>query len=414
VIPAALVAGVFVLYATSYPPTPAGDGYWVIGTIESVNLEMIFNPPSLLTHVFFFWVKRAADSLGFSIPTLVVIQTVNGLAAGLGAWFLYEITRTLGGSRALGVLSAGLLAVSFGYWHFANDELQLISLVVLLLIFWLIVRARVHGSWGWPFVVGVGLLNALAVLLRQESVLFGPAAVALLCIGRPVRPAVRDALMYAVVGSIGTWSVAIIFGLAFVPGVRTLSEAGVWYLWLTGHVRSTQDFQAFEYATTFDVPRVVKGQLTALLVGTQTVFDALRDRALLGRPKVIGLIALTMAAYAAMVILIAGLFPVRRLRATRLVEVAIACAVWILAYKLVFHAWLWPTVTKYQVVTVPPLILLLVLGVIAAQKSGDHLQAVWRIGLLAALVVIVFSVDLWGGILPWRRYGDMKVALEAR
>ena len=97
-IPAALVAGVFVLYATSYPPTPAGDGYWVIGTIESVNLEMIFNPPSLLTHVFFFWVKRAADSLGFSIPTLVVIQTPRGLAAAL-AWLEIAALESREGAR---------------------------------------------------------------------------------------------------------------------------------------------------------------------------------------------------------------------------------------------------------------------------------------------------------------------------
>jgi len=95
--------------------------------------------------------------------------------------------------------------------------------------------------------------------------------------------------------------------------------------------------------------------------------------------------------------------------------VAIACAVWVLGYKVIVHAWLWPTVTKYQVVTVPPLIILSVLGGIVAQKSGGaDGRSAWRIALLAALVVIVFTVDFWGGILPWRRYGDMKVALEAR
>ena len=70
--------------------------------------------------------------------------------------------------------------------------------------------------------------------------------------------------------------------------------------------------------------------------------------------------------------------------------------------------------TKYQVVTVPPLIILAVLGVIAAQKAADRARARRLTGLVAALVAIVFVVDLGGGILPWRHYGQMKAALEAR
>ena len=413
-IAAALVVGIFVLYVATYASIPAGDGYWVLNNIDRNNLELLFNPPSLLTQLGFFALRRLADALGLSIATLTIIQTVNALVAGVGAALLYGIARGLGGSRTVAVLTGALLAVSFGYWQFANGELQLISLVVLLLIFWLIVRARVRGAWSCWFVVGVGWLNALAALLRQENVLFGLAAVALLCVGRPLRPAVRDALLYAVVGSIGTWTVAIILALAFVPLVHTVSDAGMWYVWVTGHIRSTQDFQAFEYATKFDVPRVVKGQLTALIIGTQAAVDAMRDHAMLVRSKVVGLMALTTAAYAVMVILLADLSRVRRLRQTGLVTVAVASAAWILGYKLVFHAWLWPSVTKYQVVTVPPLILLSVLGVIAAQKAADGARPAWRLALVASLVVVVFAVDLWGGILPWRRYGEMKDALEAR
>ena len=412
---AAIVAVVFVLYVATYASIPAGDGYWVLNNIERADRVLLFNPPSLLAQLTFFGLRRLADRVGFPIATLTIIQTVNALAAGVGAALLHRIVRTLGGSRPLGVLSAALLAVSFGYWYFADGEMQLLSLVVLLAIFWLVARAQVRGSWtGW-FVAGVALLNSLAALLRQENVIFGFAAVALLCVGRPWRRAVRDALVYAAAGAVGTWAGALFIGLRGAPEVETIADAVRWYLWVFRvHVGATQDFQGFEHAMTFDVPRLVKGQLTAFIAGTQAVVDAIRDPGLLRRPYVVGLIALTVAAYAIMATLGAELRRVGRLVETRLVALAVASAVWILAYKLLVHGWLWPTVTKYQVVTVPPLVILAVLGVIAAEKSVDRARSLRLIRLVAALVAIVFVVDLSAGILPWRRYGEMKTALEVR
>lgn len=413
-IAAAVVAAVFLLYLLTYASIPAGDGYWVLNDIDRTNLELLFNPPSLLTQLGFFGLRRLADAAGLRVETLTIIQTVNGLAAGIGAAVLGATVRALGGSTRLGLLTAALLAVSFGYWQFADGELQLLSLVVLMFAFWLIVRARVRGAWSWRLVAVVALLNALAALLRQENVIFGFAAVALLVVGRPWRPAARDALVYVAVGAAGTWTAAVLIGLAGAPGVATMADAVRWYLWIFRvHVGATQDFQGFEHAMPFDVPRVIKGQLTAVIVGTQAVTDSLRERALLRRPLVVALVSFTVLAYALMLAL---LVQVRRLgRGTDrpLVATAIGCTVWVLVYKLLLHAWLWPTVTKYQVVTVPPLVLLLVLGAIAAERAADRRAGRLTV-FLAGLVVIVFVVDLTGGILPWRRYGEMKAALEQR
>ncbi|HWP74245.1 MAG TPA: hypothetical protein VNU03_07010 [Methylomirabilota bacterium] len=414
-IAAAIAVLVFVLYIATYASIPAGDGYWVLNNVDRVDLELLFNPPSLLTQLGFLGLRRLADLLGLQIATLTIIQTVNAMAAGVGAALLYGIVRTLGGSRLLGGLTAGLLAVSFGYWYFADGEAQLLSLVVLLAIVWLITRARARGDWTWRFVAGVALLNSLAGLLRQENVIFGFAAVAFLAVGRPWRRALSDALVYAAAGSLGTWTAVLFIGLGWAPGVHTVADAVRWYLWVFRvHVGAVQDFQGFEHATKFDVPRLVKGQMTAFIAGTQAVVDSMRDRALLGRAYVLGLIALTVAAYAMMVTLAVELRRLRRLVETRLAAMAVASAVWIVAYKALVHGWLWPTVTKYQVVTVPPLIILCVLGVIAAQKAGDGARARRLTGLVAALVALVFVVDLSGGILPWRHYGQMKAALEVR
>jgi hypothetical protein len=415
VIPAAIAAVVFVLYVVTYASAPAADGYWVLNNIDRADLVLLFYPISLLSQLAFFGLRRLADCLGFSVATLTIIQTVNALAAGAGAALLDATVRTLGGSRLLGVLTAALLAVSFGYWYFANGEIQLLSLVVLLAIVWLIARARARDAWTWRFVAGVALLHSLAMLLRQENVLFGPAVIALLCVGRPWRQAVNDALVYVAAGALGTCTAVLILGLLWVPGVKTVTDTVEWYFWaFRVHVGSTQEFQGFEHAMKFDVARVVKGQLTAFIVGTQAVVDSIRDPGLLGRTYVLGLIALTTTAYVIMAVLAVELRRLRGLVEARLAPIAVASVVWILVYKLSVHAWLWPTVTKYQVVTVPPLIILSVLGVIAAQKSRDGARSRRLTGLVAALVAVVFVVDLGGGILPWRHYGQMKAALEVR
>jgi len=414
VIVAAITAIVFVLYVGTYASIPPADGYWVLNNIERVDRELLFNPISLLTQLTFFGLRRLSDRFGFAIATLTIIQTVNALAAGVGAALFYGIVRTLGGSRLLGVLSAPLLAVSFGYWHYANGEMQMLSLVVLLLIFWLVARACARGAWTWLFVTGVALLNSLAMLLRQENVLFGFAAVALLCFGRPWRRAVSDALVYVAAGAVGTWTAVLVLGLLWAPDVKTVTDAVQWYFWaFRVHVGATQDFQGFEHATKFDVLRVVKGQMTAFIAGTQALVDSMRDRTLLRRPYVLGLIGLTVVAYAIMAYLAAELRRLGRLVEIRLMAMAVASAVWVLAYKLFVHAWLWPTVTKYQVVTVPPLIILCVLGVIAAERTGDP-RSRRLTALVAGLVAIIFVVDLGAGILPWRHYGQMKADLEVR
>lgn len=411
---AAITAIVFVLYVGTYASIPPADGYWVLNNIERVDRELLFNPISLLTQLTFFGLRRLSDRFGLAIATLTIIQTVNALAAGVGAALFYGIVRTLGGSRLLGVLSAALLAVSFGYWHYANGEMQMLSLVVLLLIFWLVARACARGAWTWRFVTGVALLNSLAMLLRQENVLFGFAAVALLCFGRPWRRAVSDALVYVAAGAVGTWTAVLVLGLLWAPDVKTVTDAVQWYFWaFRVHVGATQDFQGFEHATKFDVLRVVKGQMTAFIAGTQALVDSMRDRTLLRRPYVLGLIGLTVVAYAIMAYLAAELRRLGRLVEIRLMAMAVASAVWVLAYKLFVHAWLWPTVTKYQVVTVPPLIILCVLGVIAAERTGDP-RSRRLTALVAGLVAIIFVVDLGAGILPWRHYGQMKADLEVR
>lgn len=414
----ALFAGVFLLYVLSFSSVPTADGYWYISNTDRSDYKGILNASSALTGYVFFALQRLLAAPGVSIQTLSLIQAVNAVVAAAGAVLFCGVIRLLGGGVLLGVFGAGFLATSYGYWYFANGEFQHLSLVVLLLIFFLLVRARVRGErYDWRFVAGLGLLNSVATLLRQENFLFGFAAVTLLAIGRPWRQGLKDGLVYAVAGSVGTVALILVMG-HFLLGASTFDDFGRWYLWLFYYVKSPREYQEFEFAMPFDVPRVVKGQLTALVFGTQAVVDTVRNPALLGQPKVGALLALTACAYGLMTLLVSNLWTARQLIRghTLTLAVAAACAVWFFLYKVLVHAWFWPTSTKYQVVTLPPLILLLVLGTIAthAASSVAAPRPALRVWAPAALLVVVFVSNMWASIVPWYRYGQMKDALEAR
>ena len=155
----------------------------------------------------------------------------------------------------------------------------------------------------------------------------------------------------------------------------------------------------------------LKGQLTALVFGTQVVGDVVKEPALLRSSTVEWLVALTVLVYGIVALLLVDLWRRRRLIGRRFIVVATGCVVWILCYKVFLHSWFWPTAPEYHLVTLPPLILLLLLGPIATRGSRGRGRPVVAV---AALVTLMGAVNLQAGILPWYQYGRMKEALTAQ
>lgn len=412
----ALFAGVGLLYFFTFASIPTADGAWYIGSIDKPDFKSILDATSAGTQVSMYLLTRLLAGLGVHVPTLTLIQSVNAIAAATGAVIFYRVLRLLG-DRLTGALGAALLATSFGYWYFANGERQHLSLVVLLLIFWALVRARVKGiELDWKLVAAMGLLNAVAVALRQENFLFGLAAIALLGSGRPWRSALREGGTYFAAGAVGTFVLAAMLALCAVSfGTKTFSNyVSYYFTWLADYTKNPQDYQGFAHATSFDIPRAVKGQLTALVVGTQAVMDAARGLVAFTHRKVASLVAMTALIGLLMIMSLVDLWLARgRIRGPYR-AVAIGCVAWLVPYAIL-HALFWPTVTKYQVVTLPPLILLLVLSALATHASagravGSIPASTWRV---LVLLVLVCAVNVWGGIRPWYQYGQWKERLAA-
>ena len=112
-----------VLYLATYSSVPTSDSYTWIAHIDSGEPEGILPAYHALPMYLLFRLKLLLARLGLPARTLVLIQTVNAALAGLEVVLLYTVIGILVGGVLLGWLGGGLLAVSFGYWYFANGEL---------------------------------------------------------------------------------------------------------------------------------------------------------------------------------------------------------------------------------------------------------------------------------------------------
>lgn len=406
-----LGVGVLLLYVLTFASVPTSDGLSFIRMVDEAiasgagRLPVISNAP--FSYYLAFFLKRAALALYLPVRTLWVFQGINALVSGLGCVALYRTIRLVGGAPFWAFVGTMLVATSYGVWYFANGEVHHVALAILLFLFYrlLLVRRSVEGPSPYAALVGLGLLNAAAVFFHQEHFLFGLVAVALLLVGRPWRRGLREILAYGLAGTLGTILLILATGW-FVAGARTLKEIIAWYFWEIGYL-----VWEYEPEPVWVIAlRLVKGQLTAFVYGVQVIADAVRDRSLLAFGAVRAFAALTGVALVLAGVLAAGLWRERR-RIVGELRVAVAGAVvWLVVYPVLL-SWYFPAVTEYYLKTVPPLVLLLVLGPIARERAG--LASRWLRTLGAAVVMLVVAVNGASAIAPWYRYGLMRDRLAA-
>ena len=397
--------GVLLLYAVSFASVPTSDGLAFVANIDRAHetgaMPTFSNAP--FSYHLTLLLKRAVVGTGLHVQTLWIFQGLNAVVSGFGAAALFLTIRRFGGSSYWALVGTALVFVSFGVWYFANGEVHHVGLAILLWIFYLVtaLRRRVTGPIPVAALIGLGFLNAVAVFFHQEHFIFGLAAVALLLVGRPWRRGLSESLIYAVAGSAGTFLLIYLVGRVLV-GARTLRDIGAWYFWQLGYlVRDYTPEPPWVIAA-----RLVKGQLTAFLFGVQVIVDALRYPVLWQIGEVTVIAVLTGLA----LLLAAGLaweaWRRRRDLDDDLRALAAAALVWLCAYPILL-SWYFPAVTEYYLKTVPPLVLLLVLGPILRERAG--VPAPRRLRKVGALLLaLVFVVNGASAIVPWYRYGRMR------
>ena len=398
----AVAVGIFLLYQATFSSVPTSDALTYSRFIDSGDYSRILFPNAMLTSYSFFQLKRLLIGVGFTPPTFELIRAVNALSAALSGFLFYRTVLLLGGGPFWGAVGAGLLAGSYGFWYFANGEMHHLAMVFVLLVFYLLLRWRMLDAPITPaFVCGAALLNVAAGFFHQEHFLFGLSAVALLMVGRPLREGARDAALYAGAGIAGSAGVLLVMG-GGVLGLGSLDAIRRWYFWQLD--RPLEEFVS--ESPLLVGARLIKGQLTAWLFGTQVLADVARRPELFGYARVVVFSLLTLAAYAIAVILLRELWRRRKAAGQTLLVPLIAAVVWLVSYPLLL-GWYFPAVTEYYLKTVPPLILVLLMGAIAAERQA--LARRTAVVLLALVVGVNFSSAIW----PWYRYGQAISAFDS-
>ncbi len=401
-----LGVGVLLLYVSSFASVPTSDGLSFIAMIDGAiasgtgRLPVISNAP--FSYYLAFFLKRAALALHLPVPTLWVFQGINAVVSGLGSVAFYRAVRLIGGAPFWAFVGTMLVVTSYGVWYFANGEVHHVGLAILLVLFYrlMAIRRSVEGPSPYPALIGLGLLNAVAVFFHEEHFLFGLVAVVLLFWGRPWRRAAREIAAYGGAGTLGTMLLILATGWLAV-GARTLKAIMAWYFWQLGYLVSEYEPEPLWLIAL----RLVKGQLTAFVYGVQVIADAARDRGLFAVGPVRFFVGLTLVALILAAVLAAGLWLERRRIVGELRAIEVGAVVWLFAYPVLL-SWYFPAVTEYCLKTVPPLVLLLLLGPIARERAG--LASRWLRALGAALLLLVVAINGVSAVLPWYRYGVMR------
>jgi hypothetical protein len=396
--------GVLLLYGLTFGSVPTSDGLSFIASVDQAlrtgQLPIISNAP--FSYHLALLLKRVFVAAHLEFPTLWIFQGLNAAVTALGAAAFYRAIRLFGGPPFWAFVGTVLVMTSYGVWYFANGEVHHVALAILLFLFYrvTVLRRYVEGSIPYATLIGLGLLNAIAVFFHQEHFLFGLVVVTLLLAGRPWRRGLHESLVYAFAGS--AWTFLFIFLVGrFLAGARTLRDIGAWYFWQLGYlIRDYAPEPLWVIAA-----RLVKGQLTAFLYGVQVISDALRDPALWS----IGAVQI-FSALTALALVLAGALAVTTWRERGgvtgdLQALAAAAGVWLLAYPILL-SWYFPAVTEYYLKTVPPLVLLVVLGAIARERAGALSR--WLRPAGAALLGLAVTVNGASAIVPWYRYGLMR------
>jgi hypothetical protein len=398
-----LGAAVAVVYVLTFASVPTSDGLSFIAEIDEAihtgRLPLISNAP--FSYYLGLLLKRALLALHLAVPTLRILQGVNAVASAVVAMAFYRSVRLVGGRIFWAILGTLLVMSSYGAWYFANGEVHHVALALLMVLFYAValLRRRIEGPSPYGALIGLGLLNAVAVFFHQEHFLFGLAVVTMLIVGRPWRRGLRESIVYGVAGSAGTFLLIFLVGRVLV-GARTLGEIARWYFWQLGYLMRDYEPEPL-WVIAF---RLVKGQLTAFVYGVQALTDAVRDRTLLAFGTVRLWVGLTLVALALIVVFAAELRRVSWRASDELRALMAGAAVWLVAYPVLL-SWYFPAITEYYLKTVPPLVMLLLAGAIAREETRPS-RRLRIVGI--ALLVIVVAINTGSAIVPWYRYGLMR------
>ncbi|MNS37612.1 hypothetical protein D3C72_698340 [compost metagenome] len=189
------------LYLVGGAAISQGDGYRLIQDPEA-PFCLLFPPlyPAVLSLVWLLWPQFPDNLWAFKSLNIVAGVVALGLIGAL-------VTRVYQALRAVGVLTAVLLALSPLYHHFIDTTMSEMIFMPLVLLGLLaterfVADTRPRAPWLW---LGVALLAALPVYTRTAGLALGISVIGCLIMHRRLKAAAGFMVAYAAAGLPWFW-----------------------------------------------------------------------------------------------------------------------------------------------------------------------------------------------------------------
>lgn len=149
------------------------DGYLYAGSAEFLAIADVHDPRSLLFHKLNQLLALANATAGMPFDTYALLCTPTVLAGAFGVVLMHRfLRRHLQLTPEASAVGAALLAVSYGYWRYANEiEVYIPSICFILTVLCLVCERVSRQAWNQTDFVAPGIIAGLAVLYYQANVI---------------------------------------------------------------------------------------------------------------------------------------------------------------------------------------------------------------------------------------------------
>ncbi len=380
------------LYQSTYSSAPTSDAPSWIRAAKNMDWRLIFVP----THLLPLGLIMLVQNLFGIASVLPVINFANTVLSFLIILNVYRLTKFANLNPFTRLTAAGLFGVSYGLWYFANGELHHFGILFVILIFIKLIQYREQPSIRG--VIFIAVLHVLAVLLHQEHAFMLFPIAWMMLYGRFNKNSIKNFTAY--------FLSALLFGgfSVFLIGVfvnRTMHPAELfrWFFYIYDTGLSKEGYMLLRWHDWF-LLRVVKGMLMAISYGSQIVIDILRYPDIRMIPSVVFYTLFSLVAFAGIGF---GVFRFCAhfvsLKSSESKAVLSGLIVWFACYKLFFNLTYMPESPEYHISANIPLLIFVSIGLASVSSRFA------RIGASVTLIGLIFSVNLWASILPWRSHG---------
>lgn len=403
-----IFALILFIYCLTFSKIPTSDGATWVSTIDAGLKSEHILPTHVLNLYVLFALKIIFQFLGLPISTLGMIQVTNAVLVSLTAGLLFKISIQISSNKLIAVLAAVIFSFSFGVWFFTNGEMHYFSVPILLFIFLLLGDRLQSNTVSMKYVMVIGILLGVAILFHLDTPFFIFVIFFMLLTRHRFQDAFQKTVLIGFISGIIWICIAILIR----SNLDRQFDIIKFFRWMLGSAVTSEGRSSFALSFAwFNLFKTIKGQAVCIFYGSEALIDLIQNQTFIKYHQVKALSILSILYFSLFSIVILKSFVFFRKKNVYLRTYLVGALAWVLVYNFGFNLWYAPEWTEYHIVSVPPLVILLVLGTYAFLLSQKRKIA---FGLLISIFLLTIGINFWFGILSWLRYNYMVYDIRAK